>query len=202
LFWNSPWKHLAYVLCVVAVSWALHSYSVFLAGTSYCHYGMYIYTYYHRGLKTRSQYQQFKTTALLYKTLAVCHLVYVYAGKPLAEGTFVPDHVSLVTITCGYFVSLAATQALGMDGTYFGIELGFLEAEHNFVKSFPYNVFPHPMILGQVVGLLGIYKVLWLRGTWPWLIPTHIALYLVHMYQEIHDIWRGEPWFKNDKKRV
>jgi hypothetical protein len=32
----------------------------------------------------------------------------------------------------------------------FGIELGFVKADYQFVKVFPYNVFPHPMILGQV----------------------------------------------------
>jgi hypothetical protein len=48
------------------------------------------------------------------------------------------DHLSLMMIVSGYLVSGAATHALGVDGTNFSIELGFLEADHNFVKAFPY----------------------------------------------------------------
>ena len=59
---------------------------------------------------------------------------------------FRPD--SLVLIMGGHFVSLCAT-ALGVDGTYFGIELGVVKAD-KFVTKFPYNVLPHP-VLGQVV---------------------------------------------------
>jgi hypothetical protein len=32
--------------------------------------------------------------------------------------------VSVAMIVFGYFVSIRATQALGINGTYFGIELG------------------------------------------------------------------------------
>lgn len=55
-------------------------------------------------------------------------------------------------------MSIAATQALGVDGTYFGIELGFVKADYRFVKSFPYNTLPHPMILSQIVALLGLHR--------------------------------------------
>ena len=40
-------------------------------------------------------------------------------------------------------------RALGVDGTYFGIELGVVKADYKFVTKFPYNVLPHPMILGD-----------------------------------------------------
>jgi hypothetical protein len=83
-----------------------------------------------------------------------------------------------------------------MDGTYFGIELGRVKADYGFVKSFPYNIIPHPMIVGQVVALLAMYSIPHMRNTFPWLIPTHIALYLVHMFQEIFDFHHGTPWFK------
>ena len=104
----------------------------------------------------------------------------------------------------------------------FGIELGFVEADYNFVKSFPYNVLPHPMILSQVLALLGFFKVphmhcldlacggvaasgifSWILpgpgsglDGWGWLIPVHIALYFIHMTQEIFDVWKGDPWYK------
>lgn len=34
---------------------------------------------------------------------------------------------------------------------------------------------------------------------YPWLVPVHIALYLVHMFQEIYDVWEGVPWFKLER---
>jgi hypothetical protein len=40
----------------------------------------------------------------------------------------------------------------------FGIELGFVKANYLFVKRFPYNLIPHPMILGQVFALVGLFK--------------------------------------------
>ena len=40
----------------------------------------------------------------------------------------------------------------------FGIELGFVKAEYNFVKEFPYNIgLPHPMITGQVCASIKAY---------------------------------------------
>ena len=70
-----------------------------------------------------------------YKTFALCHLAYIYL-RPIFAGAEA-DHISLLMIVFGYLVSMAATHALGVDGTYFTIELGFLEADYNFVKCFP-----------------------------------------------------------------
>jgi hypothetical protein len=143
------WKHIVYVLTVAAVSILTNSYTLAVLGTSYCHYFLYIHTYFYRDVKTTPEYKAFQNACFLYKSIAVCHIVYVYAW-PILTGRAEVDHISLVMILCGYVVSISATQVLGIDGTYFGIELGFLQADYKFVKSFPYNIFPHPMILGQV----------------------------------------------------
>jgi hypothetical protein len=71
-----------------------------------------------------------------YKTVALCHLAYIYL-RPIFAGVEAVDHISMLMIVFGYLVSMAATHALGVDGTYFAIELGFLEADYNFVKAFP-----------------------------------------------------------------
>ena len=85
---------------------------------------------------------------------------------------------------------------MGVDGTYFGIELGVVKADYKFVTKFPYNVLPHPMILGQVVALLGLHVVPQVGAARPYLIPIHVALYLIHMTQEIYDVHDGIPWYK------
>ena len=51
----------------------------------------------------------------------------------------------------------------------------------------------------QVFALLGVHSFPSFRKIYPWLVPVHIALYLVHMFQEIYDVWEGVPWFKLER---
>jgi len=176
------------------------SYDVFLYGTQYLHYLRYIGTYY---VRKNVAFGAFKRDVLLFKSIALAQLFALYAS-PLWKDTncapvpcFRPD--SLVLIVAGYFVSVCATAALGVDGTYFGIELGVVQADYQFVKKFPYNVLPHPMILGQVVALLGLHVVPQVGTARPYLVPVHVALYLIHMTQEIYDVHDGVPWFKRQQ---
>jgi hypothetical protein len=66
--WNSAWKHPAYVLVVVLLAYASRSYSLLVAGTSFCHHVCYLWTYYDRSIgndKTKTQYKAFQSTVLL-----------------------------------------------------------------------------------------------------------------------------------------
>lgn len=47
---------------------------------------------------------------------------------------------------------------------------------------------PHPMIVSQVVALLGVLKAEHFRKASPFLIHIHVCLYLVHMLQEHFDL--------------
>jgi hypothetical protein len=204
-------------------------YRVFVGLTSWVHYLKYIHQYYFRGATGNlALYKAWKRDVLLYKTISLCNLGFIYLSPYFntssnSFGWTSLDFVSLVMICVGYFISISATQALGVDGTYFGIELGFVKADYNFVQAFPYNVIPHPMILSQVFALLGFFKVqhvhsLALGGGaagyrsglltigaesgldgWWWLIPIHILLYFIHCTQEIYDVWKGDPWYKSKK---
>ena len=82
----------------------------------------------------------------------------------------------------GYGVSLLATQALGMDRTYFAAELGLVEPK--WINQFPYGYIPHPMILSQIWALLGFFKATHFRAEAPYVVPVHVTLYLIHMLQE------------------
>ena len=189
---------------LAAVAHAVGSYALFLYGTQFLHYLRYMSTYYTRA---GVAFGTFKRDVLFFKTVALLQLFRLYAA-PLwdadaraacgAEPWFRPE--SLVLVAAGYFVSIAATSALGVDGTYFGIELGVVEADYKFVTRFPYNVIPHPMILGQVVALLGVHVVPQVRNAHPYLVPIHVALYLAHLTQEAWDYHDGVPWFKQAKK--
>jgi hypothetical protein len=88
-------------------------------------------------------------------------------------------------------LSAYTTALLGVDGTYFGIELGFVQASKHYVQRFPYGVIPHPMILSQCVALLGLFRHAAFRAAWPYLVPAHICFYMTHMVQEHFDIHKA-----------
>jgi hypothetical protein len=147
---------------------------------------MYIATYH---VRDRVNFGMFKRNVMFWKTLALTHLGTTYLKN------FEFDLISLAMIICGYGLSTAATVALGIDQTYFGVELG--EVEPNFVHGFPYDVVPHPMIIGSMVGLLGFHKMAGFRAALPYAIPMHCTMYFIHMVQEqINDIyaanWKGD----------
>jgi hypothetical protein len=204
----------------------------------------YISTYYvRRGI----DFGSFKRDVLLFKSLALLQLVYHYCFPTTRPFEF--DALSVLMIVGGYTVSVMATNAIGIDRTYFGAELGLVEPK--WIDQFPYgyvlvcffvcfismffflvlllfflfllcalcewrvvrrallllvacaNFFfvflcmfryiPHPMITSQVVALLGFYKAAHYRAEWPYVIPIHVLLYLVHMMQEQFDFYRVYP---------
>ena len=154
----------------------------FLAFTSYTHYCMYIATY---QIREGINFGTFKRNVVFFKSIALFHLGYNYFIK-----YFQYDLISLAMILGGYSLSFSAAYALGVDQTYFGVELG--ECEPNFVDGFPYNLgIPHPMIIGSIVGLLGFHKNELFREHLPYLVPAHCLFYLVHMVQEhLCDIYK------------
>ena len=84
-------------------------------------YQRYISTYYvRRGI----DFGSFKRDVLLFKTLALVQLFYHYLCPSVEQ--FVLDPISILMIIAGYTVSLMATNAIGIDRTYFGAELGML----------------------------------------------------------------------------
>ena len=154
----------------------------FMCATSFTHYCMYIATYHHRD---RINFGVFKRNVVFFKTIALTHLCWNY----LANFEF--DPVSVAMLVVGYGLSTAATVALGMDQTYFGVELGVMAPR--FVSGFPYNCVPHPMIVGSMIGLLGFHKMEAFRTALPYLVPAHCVMYFTHMVQEqVRDIYRND----------
>ena len=154
----------------------------FMCMTSFTHYCMYIATYHYR---ERINFGVFKRNVIFFKTIALTHLGINYLVN------FQYDPVSLAMIIVGYSLSFAATVALGMDQTYFGVELGVIKP--NFVGGFPYNCVPHPMIVGSMIGLLGFHKMASFRAELPYLVPVHCLMYTLHMIQEqVRDIYKKD----------
>jgi len=177
-------------MAILATLSAFTDYKVFLIGTSFVHYCRYINTYYHRD---NVAYGNFKRDVLIYKTIALLQLFSLYllsVTKNMSDmsAIFSIASLDLAMVVSGYALSMYTTAQLGVDGTYFGIELGFVKASKNYVQKFPYGVIPHPMILSQCVAMLGLYRHAAFRAAWPYLVPAHVCCYMTHMVQEHFDI--------------
>ena len=64
---------------------------------------------------------------------------------------------------------------------------------YDLLQVWPYGMFPHPMITGQVFAMAVLHIGLFTHaqgGGYPLLLPIHCVLYLTHMVQEIYDIWQ------------
>ncbi|KAI8916245.1 hypothetical protein EDD86DRAFT_198110 [Gorgonomyces haynaldii] len=156
---------------------------LFLISSSFIHYMIYISTYYfYETDHERIPFEAFKKTVMFYKGVAFYHLIsnYILTLKSI-------DLISLGMIACGFGLSGAAAGAIGLDQTYFGVELRKVKPSAR-VTSFPYNLTAHPMIIGNIIGLFGFMKADGFREKLPWLVPVHVTLYTIHMLQEHFDI--------------
>ena len=167
------WTNMTYVACVALVC----DYRIFVIFTSFLHYFIYIGVY---NKRIGVSFGQFKRNVIFFKGVALSNLVYLYWKH--GGGFSQINYVSFILLLGGYSLSAAATYALGINATYFGVELG--ECPPKFITTFPYGTVPHPMIMGSIIGLLGFHALSGLRSEMPWLVPIHISLYLIHMIQE------------------
>jgi len=168
------WSNLAYVTLIALVSTLVGRPQIFLLGTSFVHYLMYIGTFAERG---RVAFGRFRRNVIFFKTLSLAQLaacyLYFFEFNPL----------SLALIVTGFGLAAFAYRALGPERTFFGVELGFCPPRR--VTAFPYNLVPHPMVVGAMIGLVGVELLAPLRGAIPWLVPAHLAFYALHLFQEI-----------------
>lgn len=146
--------NLLYMICAAHAAQCVGSPALFLAATQFVHYFRYMTTYYFR---KGADFAVFKRDALFFKSQTLLSLAILGVLHQIGDGAppvgvrFVAHNwLALVMVVTGYGISVAATNALGVDGTYFGIELGVVKADYGFVRQFPYGTIPHPMILGQV----------------------------------------------------
>lgn len=148
-----------------------------LLGTSFVHYLIYMGTF---EIREGVRYGQFVREAVFFRAVSMIQLAYWYVVG------FEPNWVSLILIGTGFGLSMLASHRLGFVGTYFGAELG--QIEPRWERSFPYGTIPHPMIVGNLIGLVGIGLSPELSERFPWLVPSHCALYLIHLVQEVRSV--------------
>ena len=198
-------RNVVYLILVASLAYVAGNYEVFLVMTSFVHYFRYISTYYYR---SEVDYGSFKRDVLMFKTVALTQLALLYLFPSFMSThllnaevavKFSFDVVSVLMIASGYAISILATNALGLDRTYFGTELGF--CEFKMVNQFPYGFIPHPMIVSQVWALVGIFKAQHMQTMLPYVVPIHILLYITHMVQEHFDYYERKPVPEANEKK-
>ena len=180
-------QNIAMYALLGAIAYYLQSYEFFLYSTSYIHFFRFAHLYYYRDLST---WEEFKRDAMLLKGVSQLQLFgcYFYASNFPNE----IDYISILIACAGYFISVSSYNALGHNGTYYGIELGVIQPF--WIEAWPYgNWGPipsvwHPMYMGQVYAQLGLYKVAAFREKYPLLVPIHIVFFGLVIAQEIWDI--------------
>lgn len=130
----------------------------------------------------------FKRDALLFKTAAFTRLfwlAFVQAkdrGIPTAPG---------VLVLAGGVLSAVAFRALGVDRTYFGVELGAIRPTAR-ISCFPYNLgIPHCMMLGHLAMAFGLR--LWIGAGFGFF-GTYVLLLVAHTVQEelgLCGVWKA-----------
>ena len=145
--------------------------------------------------RNTAYYQEFKRDAHLYKSVSQLQLFYLFITTTIDDWKSNPDWICAAIMFMGYFISINSFFVLGDNGTYYAIELGLMKPDLKF--TWPYGKFGpipsvwHPMYMGQVYALIGMFKMASFREAYPLLVPLHILYYLVCIAQEVFDIHRG-----------
>lgn len=184
---KKEYSNIYYIASLFIISY-LTDYKIFLIGTSYIHYIQYIYVYYYR---STIDYNKFKRDVIFYKFLSLAQLYSLYISTFTSFSCVYNNLLSIIIIISSNILSGYSAYLLGTDGCYFGIELGYISKNKNYVSNFPYGYIPHPMILSQCIALYFMNNNMLFYNNWQFLIYFHILFYLIHMIQEHFDIYKN-----------
>lgn len=141
-------------------------------------------------VRRRTTLARFRRQTFVLRTLAVATLVALlapYLTTPLNLWAAAP-------LAAGFWLQFAAVRALGWDRTYYGVELGAVAPRR--IGTFPYSVVPHPMHLGILLQLAGLYALCpAFTEAYPYLIPGHMALTVLTALVEQLDLHLKERFF-------
>lgn len=182
---KKEYSNIYYITSLFIISY-LTDYKIFLIGTSYIHYIQYIYVYYYR---STIDYNKFKRDVIFYKFLSLGQLYSLYILTFTSFSCVYNNLLSIIIIISSNILSGYSAYLLGTNGCYFGIELGYISKNKNYISKFPYGYIPHPMILSQCIALYFMNNNFLFYNNWPFLIYFHILFYLIHMIQEQFDIY-------------
>ncbi|MFO0915139.1 MAG: methyltransferase [Pirellulales bacterium] len=165
------WHHLMLFAVLIGFCWMLNASGiVYVYLISYAYHFINLSVY----LRRSSRLSNFLWESLVARTAAfvlLFVLIWPYLDTPL-------NLLGVAPLILGTVLHTAAVRALGLQRTYYAVELG--ELAQTRVDSFPYNWLAHPMSIGAILQFVGIYLLVpAFSRAYPFLIPGHILLSLV-----------------------
>jgi hypothetical protein len=102
---------------------------------------------------------------------------------------------ALLPIGVGIALQVVALVRLGLERTYYGVELG--EASSGRIVRFPYNYLQHPMAIGASLQFAGLYLLSpEFTSDYPLLVPGHFALTGITAVVEHFDWHLPDPFYR------
>lgn len=127
--------------------------------------------------------------SLLFRMIAYGVLAYLMV--PYLSTNLNP--IALIPLALGIFLHTSAVLALGLQRTYYAVELGQLPESK--VQKFPYGLLRHPMGVGMCLELIGLYFLSpHFTSDYPYLVLGHLVLTLMTLVVEHFD-FHLEPRF-------
>lgn len=135
-------ENVVYLTLLALTSFFSGFLNIWIIGSSYVHYLIYMGTYYQR---SRVNYGLFLRDAVVYKLCALSNLGFLI----YTHVEFTHLNLAAGLIAAGVFLASTSSIALGVERTYFGSECGWHAPK--WITAFPYNIgIPHPMVMLSV----------------------------------------------------
>jgi len=157
------WPGLAGLAAILATAWWIGHAELAVYALSFWHYAVYALAF----LLRRVTVATFKTDAFLLKGAALLAFGWAY----LDSG---PGVMSAVLMALGFGLNIWAAQTLGADRTYYGFEIGGMEAK--WITALPFSVIAHPMLIGNMIAFAAPLLDPEFRAHWWPLAVTHVGL--------------------------
>lgn len=170
------------VVMLAAAVWASGQIHPAIYALSFWHYYLYWLAYRYRSVSL----SVLKRDAILMKTVSLTALAFVYFGTPI-------NLLSVMVVSLGFLLNIAAARVLGPDRTYYGHEVAQLPRKH--ITTFPYSWTSHPMLVGNILAFGGtLINTDFARDWWP-LASVHVTLNVCLLLMELY----VKPWIRGMK---
>jgi hypothetical protein len=186
--WTTAFAGIAFFTAAAVFAFFTPHVATAVYAVSFWLYAVYALAFLHR----RVSLEAFQQDAYLTRTASLAAFAWAYFSSPI-------DVLSLIVVSAGFALNIAAVKALGTDRTYYGVELAGLEPKR--INAFPYTWIPHPMLLGNMAAFGGtLLNAEFARQWWPLAVlhvGLNLAIILMEAYAkpvETHSVGERQPF--------
>ncbi|WP_169054330.1 methyltransferase [Nitratireductor sp. XY-223] len=170
---RAPIWILAFVLLVLGVAYASGRWDVAVYALSFWIYLVYVMAFFWR----RIPQQRFIRDSILLKVISLLAFAFAFIQTH-------PSLLSLIVMATGFALNIMAARALGIERTYYGVEVGGMPPVR--VIGFPFSLVRHPMLTGSMIAFGAALLAPEFRAVWWPLALLHVILNFAVLQMEIH----------------